>query len=80
VKQPNGWQNLGTYNRYQAEEFGRFVHSVPPPLSIGTVCLDSGESVQGFLCEAAMAVGAKDISSAGGWRQYLAGSPCPMDT
>ncbi|MDG2221061.1 MAG: DUF1552 domain-containing protein [Rubripirellula sp.] len=24
VKKPNGWQNLGTYNRYQAEEFGRF--------------------------------------------------------
>ena len=25
VKSPGGWQNLGTYNRYQAEEFGRFV-------------------------------------------------------
>ena len=25
VKNKNGWQNLGTYNRYQAEEFGRFV-------------------------------------------------------
>ena len=25
VKQPEGWKNLGTYNRYQAEEFGRFV-------------------------------------------------------
>jgi hypothetical protein len=25
VKEPNGWKNLGTYNRYQAEEFGRFV-------------------------------------------------------
>ena len=25
VKEPKGWQNLGTYNRYQAEEFGRFV-------------------------------------------------------
>lgn len=24
VKKPNGWKNLGTYNRYQAEEFGRF--------------------------------------------------------
>jgi hypothetical protein len=21
----HGWKNLGTYNRYQAEEFGRFV-------------------------------------------------------
>jgi hypothetical protein len=25
VKKPNGWKNLGTYNRFQAEEFGRFV-------------------------------------------------------
>jgi hypothetical protein len=25
VKKPGGWENLGTYNRYQAEEFGRFV-------------------------------------------------------
>jgi hypothetical protein len=25
VKKKDGWQNLGTYNRYQVEEFGRFV-------------------------------------------------------
>ncbi|MEE2642660.1 MAG: DUF1552 domain-containing protein [Planctomycetota bacterium] len=25
VKKPDGWKNLGTYNRYQAQEFGRFV-------------------------------------------------------
>jgi hypothetical protein len=25
VKEPDGWKNLGTYNRYQAQEFGRFV-------------------------------------------------------
>ena len=25
VKKKDGWQNLGTYNRYQMEEFGRFV-------------------------------------------------------
>lgn len=25
VKKPKGWENLGTYNRYQAEEFGRFI-------------------------------------------------------
>ena len=28
VKQPDGWKNLGTYNRYQAEEFGRFVQKL----------------------------------------------------
>jgi hypothetical protein len=25
VKKKDGWQNLGTYNRYQAEEFGRLL-------------------------------------------------------
>ena len=28
VKKPNGWKNLGTYNRYQAEEFGRFAQKL----------------------------------------------------
>ena len=28
VKKPGGWKNLGTYNRYQAEEFGRFVQKL----------------------------------------------------
>jgi hypothetical protein len=28
VKKPNGWRNLGTYNRFQAEEFGRFVQKL----------------------------------------------------
>jgi len=28
VKNPGGWQNLGTYNRYQAEEFGRFAQKL----------------------------------------------------
>ncbi|MEN8772207.1 MAG: DUF1552 domain-containing protein [Akkermansiaceae bacterium] len=28
VKKPKGWQNLGTYNRYQAEEFGRFIQKL----------------------------------------------------
>lgn len=32
VKQPDGWKNLGTYNRYQAEEFGRFVQKMKDTL------------------------------------------------
>ena len=28
VKKPDGWKNLGTYNRFQAEEFGRFVQKL----------------------------------------------------
>ena len=52
--------------------FGAFVASVPAPLSIGTVELDDGGSVKGFLCEAAATTHATDISSFGGWRSYLA--------
>jgi len=28
VKKPGGWKNLGMYNRFQAEEFGRFVQKL----------------------------------------------------
>jgi hypothetical protein len=28
VKKPNGWRNLGTYNRFQTEEFGRFIQKL----------------------------------------------------
>jgi allophanate hydrolase len=51
--------------------FGAFVAGVPFPLSIGTIELDDGSTVQGFLCEAAAIVGAEDISRFGGWRNYL---------
>ena len=38
VKKPGGWKNLGTYNRYQAGEFGRFAQRLkdtPEPM-LGT--------------------------------------------
>jgi allophanate hydrolase len=53
--------------------FGSFVAAIPPPLSIGTVTLEDGEAVKGFLCEAHAVAGADDISACGGWRAYLAG-------
>jgi allophanate hydrolase len=59
-------------------EFGRFVAGVPCPLGIGTVILESGEPVQGFLCESALA-GDIDISGYGGWREYLAASAVPRE-
>jgi hypothetical protein len=49
VKQPNGWKNLGTYNRYQAEEFGRFVQKLkdtPEPTGDGTM-LDNTFAMHG---------------------------------
>lgn len=49
VKQPNGWKNLGTYNRYQAEEFGRFVQRLketPEPMGNGNM-LDNTFAMHG---------------------------------
>jgi len=52
--------------------FGRFVAAVPAPLSIGTLELSTGGSVKGFLVEAAAVADARDISSFGGWRAFVA--------
>jgi allophanate hydrolase len=52
--------------------FGRFVAAVPPPLSIGTLELGDGRKVKGFLVEAEGVAGARDISSFGGWRAFMA--------
>ena len=54
-----------------AAHFGTFVALIPSPLCIGTLQLDNGQSVHGFLCEAQATLGAKDISRYGGWRAYI---------
>ncbi|GAB1537911.1 hypothetical protein NUACC21_05660 [Scytonema sp. NUACC21] len=54
-----------------AEGFGTFVAAVPPPLAIGTLDLEDGSSVKGFLCEPYGILNAQDISQYGGWRNYL---------
>jgi allophanate hydrolase len=53
------------------EDFGSFVSLIPAPLGIGTLKLKDGSSVQGFICEPAALEGAKNISSFGGWRNYI---------
>jgi allophanate hydrolase len=53
-------------------EFGGFVAEVPPPLAIGTVTLDDGESVKGFVAEPRATEGAADITHLGGWRAFMA--------
>jgi allophanate hydrolase len=52
--------------------FGSFVAGIPAPLAIGSVELEDGEQVKGFLCEAHATAGARDITEFGGWRHYLA--------
>jgi allophanate hydrolase len=54
-----------------AAAFGTFVSRVPPPLCIGSVELDDGTRVSGFLCEAHALTGAQDITTFGGWRAFL---------
>ncbi len=51
--------------------FGRFVAGIAPPLAIGSVRLDDGAVVKGFLAENEGVRGAPDISHYGGWRPYL---------
>jgi allophanate hydrolase len=55
------------------EAFGSFVVEVPPPLAIGTVTLDDGSEVKGFVAEPRALDGAQDITALGGWRAYIAG-------
>lgn len=52
--------------------FGAFVAEVPPPLAIGSVEIEGGAWVKGFVCEGHATAGAQDITSFGGWRAYLA--------
>ncbi|MHC3994415.1 allophanate hydrolase-related protein [Thiomicrolovo sp. ZZH C-3] len=54
------------------EHFGAFMVQIASPLCIGTVLLEDGSAVYGFLCEADALKGAEEITSFGGWREYLA--------
>jgi allophanate hydrolase len=52
--------------------FGSFVAEVPPPLAIGTVELEDGSLVKGFVAEPRAITGAEDITALGGWRAFVA--------
>ena len=49
--------------------FGSFVAAIPGPLGIGTLELEDGTRVKGFLCEEYATADARDITSFGGWRR-----------
>lgn len=55
----------------RAADFGSFVAGIPAPLGIGTIELQDGAKVPGFLCESYATDGAVDITHFGGWRTYL---------
>jgi allophanate hydrolase len=51
--------------------FGSFVDAVPPPLAIGSVRLEDGTWVKGFVCEGIALTGATEITHLGGWKNYV---------
>ncbi len=53
------------------ENFGAFMIQIASPLCIGTVFLEDGSSVYGFLCESEALKDAQEITAYGGWRDYL---------
>jgi len=54
------------------DRFGSFVADIPAPLGIGNATLEDGSQVKCFICEPFALQAAKDITSFGGWRSYLA--------
>ncbi len=52
--------------------FGAVVAAVAPPLAIGTIELEDGEAVKGYLCEGWAAARARDVTSFGGWAAFRA--------
>jgi allophanate hydrolase len=53
--------------------FGGFTAEVPAPLAIGTVTLEDGEAVKGFVAEPRAIAGALEITHLGGWRAFVGG-------
>ncbi len=50
-----------------------FLATIAPPLGLGTVRLEGGETCLGFICEAVPVAGLADITALGDWRVYRAG-------
>ena len=59
-------------------ELGSFLALIPAPLGLGSIELEDGSTVHGFLCEAHALAGARDITAHGGWRAWLAARNAPQ--
>jgi allophanate hydrolase len=58
-----------------ADRYGSFVAEISAPLGIGTIELEDGRALQGFVCTQNVGPGARDISAFGGWRKFMASHP-----
>ena len=57
--------------RIPKKNFGKFIEYVQAPLSIGSVELEDGKWIKGFLCENSGTINAKNISNIGDRREYI---------
>lgn len=53
------------------KSFGAFMIQISSPLCIGSILLEDGSTVYGFLCESDALVSADEITRYGGWKNYL---------
>ena len=54
---------------------GSFIADIDAPLGIGTIVLEDGSRVKGFLCESHAVAEAVDITGFGSWRVYRQRAP-----
>jgi len=50
---------------------GPFLSMIAPPLGLGSLELEDGRWIKGFICEPCGLDGATDITASGGWRYHL---------
>jgi allophanate hydrolase len=56
---------------YPVAAVGEFLNLIPSPLGLGTIELQDGSWVKGFICEPWGLVDAEDISHHGGFRAWM---------
>ncbi len=56
---------------FPTHSIGEFLALIPPPLGLGSLELEDGRWVKGFICEPWGLVGALDVTASGGWRYHL---------
>ena len=71
---PDGVAIEGEVWTLPKEAVGVFLSRIAPPLGLGTVPLEDGEPVPGFIADGSVPPDAPDLSHFGSWRAYLAAS------
>ncbi len=75
VRRPDGESVEVELHHLEPAKLGELLVSIAPPLGLGSVELDDGTHVTGFLCEAHAAQDAEDITGYGSWPGYVNARP-----